>query len=298
MLKFPGAWRFKPPADNDWINQSVPEDAVREFRAMIDKTATQGSRQSILEHFKGYFCGVVGEPHVWSSSESWADTDLSTYMSAAAKNAPLFLEAFHDACESLRKHDDLFAPDTGMINEVCDQNSIGYIIEPPKLVPRSSATLVEVPKEPPSLEESAVEIYQQSLKRSEELLRDGHGREAVQEMLWLLESVVNGFKGLETGSDTIQGKYFNQIVKDLRRSHSGTALDRVLEWTTALHGYLSSPTGGGVRHGIDLKAGIALEVEEARLFCNLMRSYLGFLLARHAQLTRIAGTHPFMQDPQ
>lgn len=104
-------------------------------------------------------------------------------------------------------------------------------------------------------------------------------------MLWLLESVVNGFKGLETGSDTIQGKCFNQIVKDLRRSHPGTDLDRVLEWTSALHGYLSSPTGGGVRHGIDLKAGIALEVEEARLFCNLIRSYLGFLLARHAQFT-------------
>jgi len=260
---------------------------VREFRAMIDKTATQGSRQSVLEHFKGYFCAVVGEPHVWSSSESWADTDLSTYMSAAAKNAPLFLEAFHDACESLRKHDDLFAPDAGMINETCDQNSIGYIIQPPKLVPRSSATLVEVPKEPPSLEESAVEIYQQSLKRSEELLRDGHGREAVQEMLWLLESVVNGFKGIEAGKDTIQGKYFNQIVKDLRRLRPGTGLDRVLDWITALHGYLSSPTGGGIRHGIDLKAGIALEVEEARLFCNLIRSYLAFLLAKHAQLTGV-----------
>ena len=286
MLKFPGAWRFKPPADDDWINQSIPDTAVREFRELIDKTATQGSRQDILEHFKGYFCTVVGEPHVRSSSESWADTDLWTCMSAAAKNAPLFLEAFYDACESLRAGNELFAPDVSMINEVCDQHSIGYIIQPPNLVPQSSATLVELPKQPPSLEENAVEIYQQSLKRSEELLRDGHGREAVQEMLWLLESVVTGFKGLDTGTDTIQGKYFNQIVKDLRRSHPGTTLDRMLEWTTALHGYLSSPTGGGVRHGIDLRAGIAIDVEEARLFCNLMRSYLGFLLARHAKLSR------------
>jgi hypothetical protein len=290
MLKFPGAWRFRPPADDDWINQSVPDSAVREFREMIGKTATQGSRQDILEHFKGYFCTVVGEPHVWSSSESWADTDLSAYMSAAAKNAPLFLEAFYDACESLRSRNELFAPDVSMINEVCDQQSIGYVVRPPNLIPRSSTTLVELPKQPPSLEENAVEIYQQSLKRSEELLRDGHGREAVQEMLWLMESVVTGFKGLDTGPDTIQGKYFNQIVKDLRRSHPGTTLDRVLEWTTALHGYLSSPTGGAVRHGIDLRAGIAIDVEEARLFCNLMRSYLGFLLAKHAQLTRIADT--------
>ncbi len=124
MLKFPGAWRFKPPADNDWVNKSIPDSAVREFREVIDKTATQGSRQDILEHFKGYFCAVVGQPHVWSSNESWADTDLWTYMTSAAKNAPLFLEAFHDACESLRA-DDLFAPDTSMINEVCDQHRIG-----------------------------------------------------------------------------------------------------------------------------------------------------------------------------
>lgn len=288
MLRFPGSWRFKPPADNDWINQSIPDDAVREFRELIDKTATQSSRQDILEHFKGYFCAVVGQPHVWSSSESWADTDLWTYMSAAAKNAPLFLEAFHDACESLRAGKELFAPDATMINDLCDQHSIGYIIQPPNLVPRSSTTLVELPKQPPSLEENAVEIYQQSLKRSEELLRDGRGREAVQEMLWLLESVVTGFKGLDAGTDTIEGKYFNQIVKDLRKSHPGTALDRVLEWTTALHGYLSSPTGGGIRHGIDLRAGIAIDVEDARLFCNLIRSYLSFLLAKHAQLTRIA----------
>jgi hypothetical protein len=292
MLKFPGAWRFRPPANDEWFNASIPQAAVREFREMIDKTATQGSRQDILEHFKGYFCTVVGEPHVWSSSESWSDTDLSTYMSAAAeRNAPLFLEAFHDACESLRAGD-LFAPDASMINEVCDRRGIGYVIQPPNLISRSTATLVDVPKQPPSLEESAIEVYQRSLKRSEELLRDGHGREAVQEMLWLLESVVNGFKGLDTGSDTIQGKYFNQIVKDLRRSHPGTTLDRVLEWTTALHGYLSSPTGGGVRHGVDLKVGIAIDIEEARLFCNLIRSYLGYLLAQHAKLARPASA-PF-----
>ena len=188
----------------------------------------------------------------------------------------------------MRADKEVFAPDVRIINEVCDQHSIGYIIQPPNLVPQSSTTLVELPEEPPSLEENAVEIYQQSLKRSEELLRDGRGREAVQEMLWLLESVVTGFKGLDTGTDTIEGKYFNQIVKELRRSHPGTALDRVLEWTTALHGYLSSPTGGVVRHGIDLRAGIAIDVEEARLFCNLIRSYMGFLLAKHAQLSRIA----------
>ena len=33
---------------------------------------TQGNRQEVLEHFKGYFCGVCGASHFWSSSASWA----------------------------------------------------------------------------------------------------------------------------------------------------------------------------------------------------------------------------------
>ncbi|SPZ48216.1 Uncharacterised protein [Agrobacterium tumefaciens] len=53
-----------------------------------------------------------------------------------------------------------------------------------------------------------------------------------------------------------------------------------------LHGYLSSPTGGGVRHGVDLKEGLALEIDEARLYCNLIRSYLTFLIAEHERLSR------------
>jgi len=53
-----------------------------------------------------------------------------------------------------------------------------------------------------------------------------------------------------------------------------------------LHGYLSSPTGGGVRHGVDLREGLALQIDEARLYCNLIRSYLTFLIAEHERLAR------------
>jgi hypothetical protein len=62
-------------------------------------------------------------------------------------------------------------------------------------------------------------------------------------------------------------------------------MDRVLDWVTALHGYLSSPTGGGVRHGTNIKAASDLDANEARLFCNLIRSYIAFLLAEHDRLS-------------
>ena len=48
-----------------------------------------------------------------------------------------------------------------------------------------------------------------------------------------------------------------------------------------LHGFLSSPTGGGVRHGLDLKDGVARADHEARLYCNLIRSYITYLPEEH-----------------
>jgi len=54
---------------------------------------------------------------------------------------------------------------------------------------------------------------------------------------------------------------------------------------TTLHGYLSATKGGGIRHGADLNADVSTKPHEARLFCNLIRSYLLYLIAEHQRLT-------------
>lgn len=77
------------------------------------------------------------------------------------------------------------------------------------------------------------------------------------------------------------GRYFNEIVRELQTAGRGTAQEQILKWMKTLHGYLSSPTGGGVRHGIDLKEGVAIEPHEARFYCNLIRSYITFLIEEH-----------------
>lgn len=290
-LKFKGEWRFKPPSDGAFVNEQIPAAAVSEVIDLIMKVATQGPRQDVLEHFKGYFCGAAGAAHVRSSSESWSERDLRTYATEAARNAPLFIEAFCDACAAFGKGDeDLYAPDVDTINELLAKHRIGYTIRPPLLEARETSTqLVEVTPAPPTLAETAVETVQASLRRSEELLAQGHGREAVQESLWLLETVATTFRGMDTATGTVEGKYFNQIVKELRKGAPGTTLDRVLDWVTGLHGYLSSPTGGGVRHGLDLSDGVPVGEPEARLFCNLIRSYLSYLLTSHERLSRVRG---------
>jgi hypothetical protein len=280
MLKFNGAWRFDSPG-------RIADGVSAEFSKLIGKVASQGSRQSILEHFKGYFASAAGATSSWSSSASWAETDLDGYMSDAASNAPLFIEAFCDACESLQQaNPDYAVPDVAMINRILAKCDAGFQIHSRDLISYKTQEAIEVADEPLSLDQQAQETIQRSLKQSEQLLSEGRDRQAVQEILWLLETVATAFQGLDTGAGTIQGKYFNKIAEDLRKHHKGKILDQVLAWVTTLHGYLSSPTGGGIRHGTDLKTGIIIQPNEARLFCNLIRSYISYLMAEHARLTR------------
>lgn len=284
MLQFDGSWRFSPPPDGRYHNTAIPQTALGEFSRLIDRVTTQGNRWDILEHFKRAFSRAAGQAYMQSSSESWAETDMGYAMSQAAENAPMFLEAFFDACEVLLGRG-LFAPNAQMINEVCEQHDIGYVIDPPRLLLREGRVApVPTPPRIATLAEQANELLQRSLNRSEELLNQGHPREAVQESLWVLETVTTAFRGVEFRGDTVEGRYFNQIVRELRRLAQGTTLDRVAEWSDAVHGYLSSPTGGGVRHGLDLNEGVQIGPNEGRLFCNLIRSFIGYLLAEHERI--------------
>ena len=118
------------------------------------------------------------------------------------------------------------------------KHNIGFEIRGDQLVLRGTEPgLVEVQVAAPTLAEQSVPIIQESLQRASERLHQGRGREAVQESLWLLESVSTVFKGVDTQTGSIEGGYFNQIVRELRNAHRGGTLDRVLEWAMGVHGY-------------------------------------------------------------
>lgn len=285
MLKFDPQWRFQAPPDGRYRMNQIPDEALVDFDQIIGQIATQGDRWELLEQFKGAFLRSTGRSHVWSSSEDWAETDLSRAMGAAAANAPLFLEAFYSACEAIAGQG-LHVPAVEQINEICETHKIGYVVHPPDLLIRDSAAThsVSPPPRPASLAESAMELIEESWARSEQLLNGGRYRESVQETLWMLESVTTAFRDVQIAAGTVRGKYFNDIVHDLRKGAKGSTLEQVLRWTETLHGYLSAPKGGGVRHGMDLNEGIPVGQAEARLYCNLIRSYVGYLLAEHERL--------------
>jgi len=291
LLKFNGAWRFEPPPDGKFNNSKIPVGVIDEFFGLVGKITMRGSRQDKFEHFKGHFCDAIGTTHIRSSSTSWAETDLRTFMEQASDNAPMFIEAFWDACESIKQFDpECVVPDENIINGILKKYKVGYALLPPELILlETDAPLVAVSERSLTLTEKANEVLQVSLNQSEQLLHEGKGREAVQEILWLLETVSTAFRGLKTDAGTIEGKYFNKIAGELKEIEKGTTFGRIVEWMMELHGYLSSPTGGGIRHGLDLYEGVTISLNEARLICNLVRSYIGFLLTEHERLTKKRG---------
>ncbi|PWC93002.1 hypothetical protein [Azospirillum sp. TSO5] len=272
MLQFESGWRFASPGP-------APRAVVNAFYSFIEKIASQGDGWGIAERFKSQFGGGS-----CSSNESWAWSDLNDCMQRAAENAPLFIEAFYDGCVACA-NEAIAVPDLPLVNRVLMEHDAGYEIRPPLLVATRSYTAIAVPQKTPSLAEQARLLIEESLAASERLMDEGQGRRAVQEILWLLETIATAFRGTGPEDATVQGKYFVTIVKEMKAHGRGKAQEQILNWMTTLHGYLSSPTGGGVRHGVDLKSGIAIQTHEARLYCNLIRSYITYMIEEHEHRT-------------
>jgi hypothetical protein len=280
MLNMNNSWRFDSPGP-------IAPNVSAAVSDLMYRICAQGPRKANLECFKYHFATAAGLPPQLSSDESWAVSDLVVLMDEAAKNAPLFLDAFHSACEDLRaRHPEMALPDATRINRLLAEYKAGYEIQGTNLVATRDYAPIPIPQNVPSLDSQAQELIEKALDASNKALAEGRGRQAVQELLWLLETISTAFRGLNAGDGSIQGRYFNKIIGELQLNNDGTHQKQILTWMMTLHGFLSSPTGGGIRHGVDLAEGVAVQLNEARLYCNLIRSYISFLIGEHERLTK------------
>lgn len=270
------AWRYGTPG-------TMPAVAVDVFNSLVHSIASQSeSSWSIFELFKAKFSGGQSR----SSSESWAISDLHGAMMSASDNAPAFISAFWDGCAQIQTtHPEISLPDADIVNQILYEHEVPYEVRPPALLARHPQTPIAVQTPQKSLGQRAHELIHASLDQADRLLLEQRPRQAVQEVLWLLETVSTAFQGQESGSGTVEGKYFNEIIRALRKNNSGSALAEALGWMTKMHGFLSSPGGGGVRHGTQLAADVSPSLREAHLYCNLTRSYINYLLAELAEQT-------------
>lgn len=273
-LTMPTTWRYGSPG-------AMAPQAANAFNSLIHTIAVQtDSSWAIFELFKAKFSGGYSR----SSNESWAISDLHSSMMAAAENAPTFISAFWDGCEQVRAdYPEVGLPDADVINQILYEHELPFELRPPALLARHPQAPIAVQAPERSVGEQAFTIIHASLDQADRLLLEQRPRQAVQEILWLLETVATAFQGQESGTGTIEGKYFNEIVQSLRNNNRGSALAEALGWMTKMHGFLSSPGGGGVRHGTQLAANVSPSIREAHLYCNLTRSYINYLLAELAE---------------
>lgn len=273
MLKFDERWRFESPGN-------VPQQVDEQFYKIINKLAK--GEQSVFERFKRTFGAVSGISTSTSSSASWAQSDLMSYMSEAASNAPLFIEAFYDGWRELGAG--YPAVNVDVINKILAEAGLRYQINGGALI-FDGPELIPSPEVPQSLLEEAKITIDGSMKEAEKLFREKRYRPAVQETLWLLETIITVFDGKEIAGQTIQGKYFNKIIEKIAEKTDSITLKQVIEWVRKLHGYLSAPAGGGIRHGSHLADGVATTPNEAQLYYNLSKSYITYFLGEYESLT-------------
>jgi hypothetical protein len=277
MLQFDRALRWASPGE---MSGDIVEDV---FTEIVMRIVAQADAQTVLELFKRRFAQASGRTSSRSSSVDWAESDLRSYMRHAAGNAALFVEALYDGmCDIERLHVHVGLPPWPYVNRILAPS--GYAIEPPNLIVGVMVSAVAVPENVPSLDAQANELIQRSLAQSEDLLNSGRYRQAVQEILWLLETISTAFEGSQHGNNTVQGKYFNHIIGELMKFNTGRMLAQASNWMRTLHGYLSSPSGGGVRHGTVLNDAYDLSEGEAKLVCDLTRSYIAYFLSEHQRL--------------
>lgn len=272
----PSAWRYQSPG-------AMPLAAVNAFNDLVHTIAGQSdSSWAIFELFKARFSGGYSR----SSNESWAISDLQSAMSAAADNAPVFIDAFWNGCEQVQSaYQGIGLPGADVVNQLLYEHGVPYEVRPPALLARHPQTAIAVHAHEETLDERAYTLIHASLDQADRFLLEQRPRHAVQEILWLLETVSTAFQGQASGTGTVEGTYFNEIIRNLRSNNRGSALNEALGWMTKMHGYLSSPGGGGVRHGTQLATNITPTIREAYLYCNLTRSYISYLLAELAELS-------------
>lgn len=121
-LKYPAEWKF------EGIGIEIPPKAESAFFDLIGKIAAGNSNpQAIFETFKSAF-GYQS----YSSSASWAESDLSRAMSNARENAALFVASLWEGMEDIRRSG-IPVPSVAHLNRILDEHDVPLVIDPPHL---------------------------------------------------------------------------------------------------------------------------------------------------------------------
>lgn len=189
----------------------LPLAAVEDFLVLARRVDSGSNRKYVFEEFKRAFCRVSGERYYSSSSEGWAESDLSDAAGKAAENAPGFIQAFFDTCEELQNVGGI-VPDSTLINHLLDQHGVLFRIENRELV--VSSTFVA----PPEALQDAASVAAKAFSEAAGLVKKGQAPSAIDRIHTALHAYLKetcDSAGIATGNDPTTAELF----KLLRQGH-------------------------------------------------------------------------------
>jgi hypothetical protein len=203
----------------------------------------------------------------------------------AADNAPAFIAAFWDGCEEVRgQYPEVGLPDVDIVNGILFDHGVPYEIRPPELLARNPQTPIPVQAPEKSIGERSVELVHASLVQADRLLLEQRHARPCRISSGSLRPCRLRSRGSAPGPERSRANMSTTSSGTCAPSTPAARWPEALGWMTRMHGFLSSPSGGDVRHGTQLAADVSPTLKEAHLYCNLTRSYIGYLLAEIADL--------------
>lgn len=277
-ITFPKEWGFEPAANTDeWYLEEIPVEAARAIERLIHQIADSAeSTKATLEEFGRAFSASVGGSYYGSSDVGWAGTDLNSYLMDARTNPPKFLRTLVEAFNSVRdERTDQEIPEVAHLNKILETHRVGYIIQPDGVLTLRTDYIGEEDTDVPLLVKARAEL-ESSWDKANDLLVQGKPREALEAIWWVVESMTADFAGAKVAGVQVQGTYFNEVIKDIKKAYPGTVRHRALSLLEQIQHWLSDPKQLGIRHGASATAQ-KVELPEARLIVGLVREYAKYL---------------------
>ena len=189
----------------------ISESTIEEFLIVVRRINSTVGKQKIIETFKQYFSRVSGEHYAQSSSLSWAETDLNHHASCASADAPGFIAAFCDACESL-ENNGVAVPDNNYINRLLEKHNVPYRILENTLL--ETANYITLPQPSPS----AATVVTRALADAKALIGQSNASSAIDRVHTALHGYIINLCQ-ESGLEIIENVTTSKAFKLLRENH-------------------------------------------------------------------------------
>lgn len=122
---------YDPEFDDEWKYAPLPAEAGRAFRSIIEGICRRSRNAwDVFETFKSSFGWAAG-----SSSESWAESDMSKALSSCQSNPAIYVVSFCNALEELSSKG-VAVPGHEKINAILKQNEVPLEIVNKELILR------------------------------------------------------------------------------------------------------------------------------------------------------------------